>query len=282
MAASNVSTATVMPVSMPNGSVVPLPVTQSTAWRRPESHFRVFHLGRWVDGTDSWLGADGRKVLDAWVSQYELRDGAPTWVGIDVGLKRHSMAVVIGQRRPTGQLHTVAKVWLSNSDEAVDISDIMVYVRQLDSRYDLIEVAYDPRLFELPALQLTDEALPTVECPQSLERMTPTFGDLFEAIKRQEVSHSGDSQYAQQLLNAVPRLTERGFTLAKAQVSRQDRRDVCPGDAFRACQRQAKGAFIARRALTSRFGSGRTRPLLRNRPAIDRSKEIHNRDGAEI
>ena len=153
-----------MPVSMPNGSVVPLPVTQSTAWRRPESHFRVFHLGRWVDGTDSWLGADGRKVLDAWVSQYELRDGAPTWVGIDVGLKRHSMAVVIGQRRPTGQLHTVAKVWLSNSDEAVDISDIMVYVRQLDSRYDLIEVAYDPRLFELPALQLTDEALPTVEC----------------------------------------------------------------------------------------------------------------------
>jgi phage terminase large subunit-like protein len=54
-----------------------------------------------------------------------------------------------------------------------------------------------------------------VEFPQSLERMTPAFGDLFEAIKRQEISHYGDPVYAQQILNAVPRLNERGFTLAK-------------------------------------------------------------------
>jgi phage terminase large subunit-like protein len=103
----------------------------------PESHFRVFHLGQWVDGTDSWLGADGRKVWDALVSRYELRDGAPTWVGVDIGLKRDSTAVVVAQRRPSGQLHTVAKIWMPLQDNAIDVSDIMAYIRELDRRYDV-------------------------------------------------------------------------------------------------------------------------------------------------
>jgi phage terminase large subunit-like protein len=62
---------------------------------------------------------------------------------------------------------------------------------------------------------LADEGIAMVEMPQSLERMVPAFGDLFEAIQRRELSHDGDPQYAQQILNGVPRLNERGFTLAK-------------------------------------------------------------------
>ncbi|AQT79194.1 hypothetical protein B1R94_07815 [Mycolicibacterium litorale] len=181
----------------------------------PESHFRVFHLGQWVDGTDGWLGADGRKAWDTLAFRYNLRDGAPTWVGLDVGLKRDSTALVIGQRRPSGQLHATSRVWMPNDDETIDVSDIMGFIRELDARYKLIDVAYDPRLFELPAQILADEGIPMLEFNQSLERMTPAFGNLFEAIKRQEISHDGDPAFAQQILNAVPRLNERGFTLAK-------------------------------------------------------------------
>ncbi|OBK42077.1 terminase TerL endonuclease subunit [Mycobacterium kubicae] len=181
----------------------------------PESHFRVFHLGQWVDGTDSWLGTDGRKVWEALACRYELRDGAPTWVGVDIGLKRDSTAVVVAQRRPNGVLHTEARIWMPLADNAIDVSDIMAHIRELDRRFDVIEVAFDPRLFELPAVQLADEGIAMTEMPQSLERMVPAFGDLFEAIQRREVSHNGDPQYATQILNAVPRLNERGFTLAK-------------------------------------------------------------------
>jgi len=91
----------------------------------------------------------------------------------------------------------------------------MGYIRELDRRYDLIEVAFDPRLFELPAQQLADEGIPMVELPQTLERMTPAFGNLYEAIKRSEISHDGDPVYAQQILNGIVRSNERGFTLAK-------------------------------------------------------------------
>lgn len=181
----------------------------------PESHFRVFHLGQWRDGVDNWLGSDGRKVWDALSARFTLRDGAPTWVGLDVGLKRDSTALIIGQRRPTGQLHTVAKIWMPAEGNAIDVTDIMAYIRELDSRYDLIEVAFDPRLFELPAQQLADEGMPMVEFPQTLERCTPAFGNLYEAIKRQEISHGDDPAYSRQILNAIVRNNERGFTLAK-------------------------------------------------------------------
>lgn len=192
----------------------------------PESHFAVFHLGLWVDGTDAWLGADGRTIWNALACDYEMRPGVPTWVGIDVGLKRDSTAVVIGQRRPNGVLHTQARIWLPHTDEAIDITDIMAYLRDLDRRYHLVECAYDPRLFELPAVTLADEGLPMVEYPQSLERMTPAYGALYEAIKRQEISHDGDEQYARQILNAIPRHNERGFILSKSKS--RGRIDCCP------------------------------------------------------
>jgi phage terminase large subunit-like protein len=181
----------------------------------PESHFRIFHLGQWVEGTDCWLGSDGHKVWGALECGYDMVPGAPTWAGLDVGIKRDSTALIIGQRRPNGVLHTVAKIWMPTKSEAIDLASIMGYIRELDQQYELVEVAYDPRLFELPASMLSDEGIPMVEFPQSLERTTPGFGALFEAIKRQEISHDGDEQYARQILNGIARSNERGFVLIK-------------------------------------------------------------------
>lgn len=181
----------------------------------PESHFRIFHLGQWVDGTESWLGEDGGKVWDALADPYTLVSEARTWVGVDVGLKRDSTAVVVGQRRPDGRLHVQARIWLPRADESVPLDGIMQHLRDLDREYDLEAIAYDPRLFEVPAGMLTDEGLPMIEMPQSLERMAPAFGSLLETIKRGELSHDDDLAFTTQILNAIPRYSERGFTLQK-------------------------------------------------------------------
>lgn len=181
----------------------------------PESHFRIFHLGQWIDGTDNWLGPDGRRDWEALRDPYQLVPGVRSWVGVDVGLKRDSTAVVVAQRRPDGRLHATARIWMPRSDESVDLGDIMKYLREVDQKYDVAEIAYDPRLFELPAQMLAGEGLPMVEMPQTLERMSPAFGDLLEAIKTGRISHDGDLAFTTQILNAVPRYSERGFTLAK-------------------------------------------------------------------
>lgn len=181
----------------------------------PEGHFRIFRLGQWVDGVESWLGSDGRAVWMALVDPYLLVDGAPTWVGVDVGLKRDSTAVCVAQRRPDGRLHATWRLWVPSKEEPVDVTEVMEHIRRLDRQFKVQGVSFDPRFFDVPAKMLSDEGLPLVEVPQSLERMTPAIGSTFEAIKRAELSHDGAPVVTEQVLNAVARYNDRGFTLTK-------------------------------------------------------------------
>lgn len=181
----------------------------------PEAHFRIFRLGQWVDGVESWLGTDGRAVWNALVDPWQPQMDAPSWIGIDVGLKRDSTAVALVQRRGDGRLHVCWRLWVPTKDEPVDITEVMHHVRNLDRQYDVQGVSFDPRFFDVPAKMLDDEGLPMIEVPQSIERMTPAIGSTFEAIKRGELSHDGNPVCTEQILNAVPRFNDRGFTLTK-------------------------------------------------------------------
>jgi len=54
-----------------------------------------------------------------------------------------------------------------------------------------------------------------VEVPQSPERMTPIIGNLYERIMTGQLTHDDDEVLAQHVMNAIPRFTDRGFTLQK-------------------------------------------------------------------
>ncbi|SHU12583.1 phage terminase [Mycobacteroides abscessus subsp. abscessus] len=181
---------------------------------KPEAWFRTYRLGQWVEGQDCWLGVDGRQVWRGLTSKYQLKPGADTWVGIDVGLSRDTTAVVVGQWN--GKVfHTTAKIWQPTPNGSLDVTAVEKYVRELGELYNLIEVAFDPRLFERSANDLADEGYPMVLFHQSVERMVPACGDLFESIKRGEVSHDGAADYERQILNAMPTYTDTGFRLTK-------------------------------------------------------------------
>ena len=182
----------------------------------PEGHFRLFRLGQHVDGTDSWLGASGRAVWDALEAPFDFVAGDPTWIGVDVGLKRDSTAVVAVQKDSEGHLHAVSRFWVPTEDEPVDVTDVMEHLRELARAYQVEAISFDPRFFDVPAKMLQDEGLPLVEIPQSVERMTSVLGSLLELIKRGELRHDGDALLRQHILNAVPRFNERGFTLQKS------------------------------------------------------------------
>jgi phage terminase large subunit-like protein len=183
----------------------------------PESHARVFRLGQWIDGVEGWLGADGRSIWDHLVDPYEWADKQDVWVGVDVGLKRDSTGVCwVGYRDDDPErLHSDWRMWVPSRDEPVDVTDVMAYIRTLADLYTVRAVSFDPRYMDVPAKMLADEGLPMVEVPQSLERMTPAIGDLYRIIRTGGLSHNGDPLVAQQVLNAIPRLNDRGFTLSK-------------------------------------------------------------------
>ncbi|MCV7039693.1 terminase TerL endonuclease subunit [Mycolicibacterium moriokaense] len=182
----------------------------------PESYFRTYRLAQFVEGTECWLGVDGRKVWRALKSDYRMLDGADTWVGVDVGLKRDCSAVVIGQRTPDGTLHTTAKIWKPSPDQAIDVTAIMAHLRGLHRTYNVVAVAYDPAYFDVQATDLADEGLPMVQLPQTPERMVPACGALYEAIMRGELSHDGATDYERHILNAMPVFTDKGFRLTKS------------------------------------------------------------------
>ena len=193
-------------------------------------HWLRFVCNRPTEDDDAWLGPDGRRLWDgAEDDGYGLVLGAATWVGVDVGIKRDSSAVVAVQLREDGRLHAELRSWLPTVDEPVDVTDIMAHLRDLANRYRVGAISFDPRFFDVPAKMLYDEGLPLVEIPQSIEHMTPACGHLYELIRSQRITHRRDPVFTQQVLNGVPRFNERGFTLSKGKSAEPDRRRRCPG-----------------------------------------------------
>jgi phage terminase large subunit-like protein len=182
----------------------------------PEARFRIFRLGQWVEGFDSWLGEDGKATWDALRSPHKLVPGAPTWVGVDAAITRDTTAVVAVQYRSDGRLHARARFWTPKRDEPTDLNDVMAYLRELADTYRVGGVAYDPRFMDWPAKLLHDEGIPMVEISQGVERMTPIVGDLYTLIREGGLSHDDDPLLAKHILDAVARPNERGFTLKKA------------------------------------------------------------------
>src|SRR4029077_5406010 len=82
-------------------------------------------------------------------------------------------------------------------------------------RFTVEAIAFDPRFFDVPAKMLGDEGLPMVEIPQSLEHMTPAYVSLYHAIMRGQITHDGATDFATQVLNGVPRFSDRGFIIEK-------------------------------------------------------------------
>lgn len=214
----------------------------------PEARFRIFRLGQWYDGgKDSWLGKDARNVWEGLTNPWDFVDGASTWVGVDIALKRDTSAVVAVQQRkdvhpetgePRLRYHAMAKVWIPTEDEPVDVTDVMQHLRELADRYQVEAISYDPRFFDVPAKLLGDEGLTMVEVPQSLERMTMAVGGLYEAIVKGQITHDGDERFAEHVINAVPRFNERGFTLAKSKNRRKIDAVIALALAYDRVQRQ--------------------------------------------
>jgi len=181
----------------------------------PEGHYRVFRLGQWYQGVDSWLGPSGGAIWDGLIQPYTFKDDSATWIGIDMALVRDTTAVVAMQKRPDGRFHASCRIWVPTPDRPVDATDVMQHIRNLSQAYPLEAVSYDPRFFDVPAKMLSDEGLPMFEVPQSVERMTAAIGSLYEGILNGQITHEDDPAFAVQVLNAVPRFSERGFILEK-------------------------------------------------------------------
>jgi hypothetical protein len=188
-------------------------------WDKPEveHHEWIRYYGNaWVDvPADSWL-KDHPAAWGKCQGEWELAGDEPAVLAVDMALKRDSVSVGECTQLADGRTAYTAKIWYP-ADGKIDHLEVWTWIQErateLGPRFR--GVVYDPRFFELPARMLEEEGFLVIEFNQSPQQMGPACGLAFDAIIGGQVVHDGDPDVSRQVLAAVKRPGERGFTLSK-------------------------------------------------------------------
>lgn len=180
-----------------------------------------YYANKWVEvAEESWL-ADHPQAWKSCRGEAAIPPAAEVVVAVDMALRRDSVAVLTAWQRPDGRIAVQARIWRPDGGR-IDHLAVVDYIRHdLARHFQVQEITYDPRFFEVPARMLEDEGFNMVEFPQSLERMTPACGQALEAILEGLVVHDGDPDLSAHVTSAVARPNERGFTLSKGKSKRK-------------------------------------------------------------
>jgi len=182
-----------------------------------ESSVRRWRLNQWVRSQESWLPVG---TWEQCVSHtHELDPELPVWVGIDMALKRDTIAVCIAQPQ-SDRVVLKAKIW-NPEIEGIDIAGVEAHLRELHNTYEVREFVYDPAFFERSAEALSDEGMNLVTFPQTASRMVPACGNAYEMIVAKKVAHDGSPTFTDQVLSAAQRMSDKGWTLSKGKSKRK-------------------------------------------------------------
>lgn len=89
-------------------------------------------------------------------------------------------------------------------------------IRSVDERHELLAVAFDPRFFEGPAQDLSDEGLNMVEIIQSSQAMRDAEQSWYQGVTADlSIAHDGDPVFASHVADTVATKTDRGWKLRK-------------------------------------------------------------------
>lgn len=190
------------------------PSTTPWQWAR-------FACGVWLTGETSWLEAEqwmGCRDDDA-----RIPEGSDVWVGVDLGVRHDTTAIVSCWLRPTDNRWVVdAKVLVPpGGDRALPVSLVEDEIRALRQRFRLLGVTYDPWSLRRSAELLEAEGLPMVEHPMSAERMALASAHLYRLIEEKRIAHNGDPVLRSHVLSASTKETERGWRLVKDSKARK-------------------------------------------------------------
>jgi phage terminase large subunit-like protein len=178
---------------------------------------RRYRLNQWVrTPDDSWLPQGAWELCRG---DAKLVPGAPTWIGVDMALKRDTTAAVAVQH-VDGKIVAQAKIWLPEGG-IMDVAALESHLLEMAKTYDVQEIAYDPAFFQRSAEALAEQGMPMVEFPQSPQRMIPACGHLYEVIVNQKLVHDGNPIFTDQVLSAAQRMKDTGWTLSKGKSKRK-------------------------------------------------------------
>lgn len=179
----------------------------------------------WADSVGAWIDAG------LWQMAFEggatIPVAAKVVVGLDVGLVHDSTAVVVAWKRPEDDrlLLGEVRVWDPRVMGKVRLSDVEEYLRQLNDRFDVSGVMYDPKFFEHSAEVLSNDGLAMIEMQQNSADMGDAYQAFYAAVAEDRIRHAGDPMLNSHVLATAAEKTERGWKVRKLRQSQ--RIDAC-------------------------------------------------------
>jgi hypothetical protein len=144
----------------------------------------------------------------------------PVFIGVDAGVKHDSTAIVAC----TFEAQRVRLVWhrvfQPSPDEPLDFeATIENTVRDLDKRFRVVKVLFDPWQMQATAQRLTREGIRIEEFPQSPGNLTIASQNLYELIEGRNITLYRDAGMRLAVSRAVAIETSRGWRIAKEKQS---------------------------------------------------------------
>ena len=191
-----------------------------------------FACGVWLQGQDSAVKPEEWDAL--WEPGVEIPDGAGVWVGVDLGWKVDTTALVPlwPEREGRHVIGPPAVLEPPGDGSLLDDRLIVSALLGMAARWRILGVVYDPNAGGQQMVQQLerDHAIRFVEHSQDNSPIALADGRLMEAIRRRSLAHDGDRTLRMHVLNAV----EKPLGGEKFRFDRARRGPRKPIDALRA------------------------------------------------
>ncbi len=208
---------------------------------RPAQFLRL-HENRWTSSEtrfiteemyEACLDREHRPILPNHPSQL--------YVGVDIGIKHDSSAVVAVMReqgKPAVALH---RIWKPTSEETVRLEDVVEYLLELKRLYRVKTIVADPNQMLGVIQRLKEKNLPIQEYPQTTANLTQAGQALFDLVRDKNLRLYPSSDLREHLVNAVVVESPRGWRLAKDKASKKIDAAVALAMALVALQERPEG-----------------------------------------
>ena len=139
-------------------------------------------------------------------------------VGVDAGFKHDSTAIVVVAFDPGRQVVRLVmhRVFQPNSDQPLDFEiTIEAYLLDLNRRFQIKTILYDPWQMQAVAQRLLKQNLPIEEFPQSSPNLTAASQNLFDLIESQGLVLYPDEAMRLSISRSIAIETPRGWRIGK-------------------------------------------------------------------
>ena len=223
---------------------------------RPAQFLRL-HENRWTSSEtrfiteemyEGCLDREHRPVLPNHPTQL--------FVGVDIGIKHDSSAIVAVMREKGGKPAVARhRIWKPMPDESVRLEDVVEYLIEMKRQYRVKAIVADPNQMLGVIQRLKEKGVPIQEYPQTTANLTQAGQALFDLVRDKNLRVYPSAELREHLVNAVVVESSRGWRLAKDKASKKIDAAVALAMALVALQERPEG-FTPMVLVTQRDTSG--------------------------